>query len=184
MKLWARSDTGVAELVSLPDDVVPGRDVFPTSWVFVDVTGNADIRNGWIFGGETFSAPPSPTVDALRAPRMNDIELACAAAITGGFSSAALGAAHWYGSKLTDQANLDADMMAAASGGASTTTAIACSADGGSTWSRVSHTAAQIGQVWADFRAWRIACQEKKDGLQTEIAAATAADDVTGVDWT
>lgn len=182
MKLWARSDTGVAELVSLPDDVVPGRDVFPTSWVFVDVTGNADIRNGWIFSGETFSAPPSPTVDALRAPRTNDIELACAAAITGGFSSAALGAAHWYGSKLTDQANLDADMMAAASSTV-TTTDIACSADAGATWNAASHTAAQIGQVWADFRAWRIACQAKKRALQAQVAAAGDAATVASIAW-
>lgn len=125
----------------------------------------------------------SEILGSYATPRADVIEASCAAAITGGFSSAALGTPHWYGSRMTDQANLDADMMAAASGGASTTADIACSADSGATWAVTAHDAAQIGQVWADFRAWRVACQVKKRALQGQIAAAPDAASVAAISW-
>ena len=126
----------------------------------------------------------SLTFGQVQTATANALTRACAAAITGGFTSSALGTAHLYGSKTTDQANLEADMMAVSqTGGASLTVDLACSADAGATWAVVSHTNVQVGQVWSDFRAWRIACQAKRRTLQAQLAAATTVAVVQAIVW-
>jgi hypothetical protein len=65
---WARIDAGsvVGEIVSLPSNLVPGRDVFSPNWTFVQITtGNPQV--GWTYANGTFSAPviPTPTVAQL-----------------------------------------------------------------------------------------------------------------------
>ena len=193
-KTWARLiDGAVAELATFPAFLVPDApdaepialvpgQTLPDLWSD-DVTAVPGIQVGWLKRGDgTFAAPPWDGASA-KLLHGTAIEAACAAAITGGFSSTALGAPHWYGSQLTDQANLDADMMAAASGGSATTADIACSADAGATWAIETHSAAQIGQLWADFRAWRIACQVKKRALQAQIAAASDATAASAIVW-
>ncbi len=185
-KTWARlSGSTVAELQTFDAALEPGKDV-PALWTD-DVTNVPGIAAGWVKAGDgTFAAPffdPFP----LKTAVAEALSRACAAAIAGGYASSALGAPHWYASKETDQANLDADMMAAAAGGAAAnppvTADIACSADNGGTWTVVTHNAAQVVQLWGDFRAWRVAQQAKNRTLQTQIAAATTVDAVAAIVW-
>lgn len=181
-KIWARvANSAVIELLTVDAAFVPGTDL-PSIWTD-DVTGVADIAQGWIRAQDgTFAAPAASLADAT-IYKASVIRSACAAAITGGFSSAALGTAHWYGSNTTDQANLDSDLLAAATGGPTITADIPCSADAGVTWAPVTHTAAQIAGVAADFRAWRNAQRAKDWTLQAQIAAATTPDAVSAIAW-
>ena len=70
MKLYAHiADKGVREVISLHDDLVPGKDIFTVEFAadLVDITSLAPQPVvGWTFDGKVFTAPVSKPVD-LRA---------------------------------------------------------------------------------------------------------------------
>lgn len=142
----------------------------------------------WWDGAGFVSADPKLTPDVLltqaQAARVSVVTQACAAAIVGGFASSALGAAHTYPSKMTDQQNLmasvlDAFMNAAVDGW---TTPFWCE-DASGAWAWVPHTAAQIRQVGQDGKAAVLAAQSKAASLLAQIAAATTVDAVHAIAW-
>lgn len=181
-KTWARIEAGtVRETLIVNADMVPGEHI-PAIWTD-DVSDVEDLDIGWVKAADGTFAPPPIDLTALKAAQAAEIRFRCGAAIVGGFSSAALGEAHWYGSNETDQANLDFDLLSAATIGAAFASDIPCSADGGATWAAVSHTAAQIAGVAADFRAWRDAQRAKNWTLQAAIAAATTQVEVLTIRW-
>jgi hypothetical protein len=62
MRTYARVQDGVvAELLKTSSDVTQ---MFHPSLVWVDVSSNAAIREGWHFDGKEFSGPPQPSEPA------------------------------------------------------------------------------------------------------------------------
>ncbi len=104
------------------------------------------------------------------------LKTACDAAITGGFSAAALGAAYTYPSAATDQANL-AQTAAAAGGGM-----LMCES-AANVWSLVAHTQTQAQTVLAAFIAWRDKQRQQLATLIAEVAAAATPALVAAIVW-
>ena len=157
-----------------------------------------------LMGGQTFTfaapvspAPngtlvitpaPTPTAAQLlaqaQAAQTTVINAAAAAAIVGGFTSTALGAAYTYPSTLIDQQNLNAQVTASLLPGVDaswTVLQICCDAKG--VWAYLPHTAAQIQQVGLDAHASILGFRVKNATLQAQIAAATTVAEVEGVTW-
>ena len=131
---------------------------------------------------------PAPTAAQLlaqtQAAQISIITQACAAAITSGFTSSALGSAHTYPSGLTDQANLTANVLSSLLPGLpSTWTTPQLCQDASGVWAYVAHTAAQIKQVGGDGKAAILASLTKKANLQAEIEAATTIAAVQAIVW-
>ena len=112
----------------------------------------------------------------LQAAATTTLTAACDAAITGGFSAAALGGAYTYPSAATDQANL-AQTAAAAGGGL-----LMCESAAG-VWALVAHSQAQAQAVLAAFIAWRDKQRQQLATLIASVEAATTPAAVAAVLW-
>lgn len=127
---------------------------------------------------------PGPTLDQVKADQVVQINAACEAAITAGFVSEALGTAHTYPCKLTDQANLMASVSAAREPGlAATWRAPFWCQDADSQWSYQPHTTEQICQVGMDGYLATLAKLQRKGQLEQAIQSAQTAADVLSVTW-
>jgi hypothetical protein len=121
---------------------------------------------------------------SVKASQTAIVSAACQATIVAGFTSSALGAAHTYPAKPTDQQNLNASVVASILPGvaADWTTPFWC-ADYTGTWAYVMHTAAQIQQVGVDGKAEILACLTKNQQLAAQIDAATTVEAVRAINW-
>ena len=119
-----------------------------------------------------------------QAGRSSTLRAACAAAITGGYTSSALGAAHTYPSGPTDQANMAARVRASLLPNlpAGWVTPFWC-ADSSGAWSFAPHSAAQIQQADVDGNVWIIDCQSRLQTLLAQVSAATTVAAVQAVNW-
>lgn len=163
-------DAGVAPAV--PGLVIPAAGVVP--------------QLGWTYdaGSNTFS-PPQPSLAAAQATQTLVLTAACQSAITGGFTSSALGAVYTYPSTPTDQINLlgsvaDAQINSATAGWS---TPFWCE-DASGAWGFRTHTAAQITQVGQDGKAHVVACQTKLAALLLTVKSATTVAAVQAIAWT
>lgn len=116
-------------------------------------------------------------------------------AITGGFSSSALGTAHTYPSQITDQLNLHTATAASTLPGVSSTytaslwcetpavAATSTTAAVPASWAYTSHTAAQVQTVFTALQAWVQAQQTTHAGLIAQVNAATTVAAVQAVVW-
>ncbi|MET3446005.1 hypothetical protein [Ralstonia sp. 1138] len=134
--------------------------------------------------GNPFAVDPVSllTLSEVRAAQATEASTACAAALTTGFSSSALGTAHIYPSQDDDQRNLQSAVSAAIAAPSNWTTPIWC-ANSNDAWSFTPHTAAQVQQVNADWLAHRIATQQKYADLIARVNAATSIAEVQAIDW-
>lgn len=126
----------------------------------------------------------SISLTQAKATQLSRASQACAAAITSGFTSSALGSAHTYPSSLTDQANLVTHVMSSLLPGLPstwTTPYICCDASG--VWAYQDHTAAQIQQVGADWKAFLSSCLLKKKALEEKIKVAKTSEKVQAITW-
>ncbi len=130
------------------------------------------------------AAWPAAQLQAAQATQRALINASCVSAMTGGFLSSALGAAHTYPSTLTDQHNLSGSVVASLLPNLPSgwTTPYWCQ-DSAGTWAMVQHTAAQIQQVGMDGKAWITAQQEKLASLNAQIEVATTVSEVTAIIW-
>ena len=128
--------------------------------------------------------PASFPLAVVKARLASSLRAACAAAITGGYASAALGSPHTYPSQSTDQANMIASVCASLLPGlpGDWSTPFWC-ADPEGVWAFHPHTAAQIQQVGSDGKAAVVAAQTKLTGLLAQVTAATTEDQVIAVTW-
>lgn len=128
--------------------------------------------------------PPKPTAEQIKQAQLALVGAACAAAITGGFQSSALGKVYTYPSTQNDQANLNANVVSSLlpSLPANWTTLQICGDTNGK-WDYMPHTAAQIQQVGIDGKAAIMACLTKNAQLQAQIAAATTVAAVQAINW-
>ncbi|MBY4728346.1 MULTISPECIES: hypothetical protein [Burkholderia] len=148
----------------------------------------AESGTWYVVGGEmTQTAPVVPAAELLAAAQMAQIAMlttACSNAITKGFVSSALGAAHTYPASITDQQNLTASVLASIYPGlaAGWTTPFWC-ADASGAWTYAEHTAPQIQQVGQDGKTAILAALTKKQQLVDAVMAATKVTDVQSVVW-
>jgi hypothetical protein len=109
----------------------------------------------------------------------------CAGAITGGFTSSALGTPHTYPNDPTSQTNLMGSVLASMLPGvpATWTTAYWCMDTAGS-WAFQPHTIPQIQQAGADGKAWVLGCQTQLATMRSQAAAATTIAQIQAIVWT
>lgn len=121
-----------------------------------------------------------------KAAQSQLVSASCQAAIMAGFSSAALGTAHTYPAKPTDQANLAANVLSSLlpSLPSTWTTQQICATQAvPPVWGYVAHTAAQIQQVGSDGKAAILAFLIKNASLQGQIQSASTVAAVQAVVW-
>jgi hypothetical protein len=124
------------------------------------------------------------SIAAAQAAQIVVLLEACAAAITGGYTSSALGSPHSYGSQPTDQLNMAASVVASLLPAlpSTWTTSFKC-ADSTGKWAMRPHTAAQIQQAGLDGKTWVTACQNQFDALSAQVTAATSVAAVQAIVW-
>ena len=123
----------------------------------------------------SFSAPGSSLAQA-QSSQITLLRSACQSAITGGFTSSALGSAYNYPSDPTSQSNLNT-VAGSPSGGS-----LWC--ESGGVWAMKAHTQAQAQAVLASFVAWLNSCQTQLATLTGEVNAATTVSAVQAITWT
>jgi len=116
----------------------------------------------------------------LKKIAKQDINSACAKAITSGFTSSALGTQHTYQSEQIDQLNLIGVVTAGQDD------YFKCGvedADGNVTWNYEKHTIAQLQQVLQDGKVHKQGLLQKANTLKTQVANATTVKDVEAIVW-
>ena len=140
-------------------------------------------------GGKLVIVPaPTPTAAQLLAQAQQSqaatISSACAAAITGGFQSSALGKPYTYPSTQTDQSNLNANVVSSLLPNLpSNWTTFQLCMDSKGNWAYLPNTAAQIQQVGSDGKATILACLTRNATLQAQVAAATTVAAVQAINF-
>lgn len=127
---------------------------------------------------------PPPTLAQIKSNKVSALANSCASAITSGITSSALGSPYTYGSSMTDQANLSANVLSSVLPNlpAGWTTMQMC-ADSTGLWAYRAHTAAQIQQVGVDAKSAILALLVKKATLEAQVNAATDAATVNAIIW-
>lgn len=123
--------------------------------------------------------PIPPTLAEVQTAQIAILRSSCQSAITGGFTSSALGSDYSYPSDPITQANINS--AAGNPNGGSircTTTPTATS------WPLVAHTQAQAQGVLSSLIAWINNCQGTLDGLIAQVNAATTVSGVQAIGWT
>lgn len=125
-----------------------------------------------------------PSLDEIKTGRITALSADCAAAITGGFWSSALGEGHRYPSDLKDQINLMGSVTDSLLPDldAGWQTPFWCR-DAQGVWSWKMHTAAQIQQAGRDGKAHVVTCQTTLADLTISVLAATTSEAVSSVVW-
>lgn len=168
----------------LPDDLVTISQTDFNSAMARPAGSTLTVEDGQL----VIMPAPIPTAAELlvqaQAAQCANIDAACAAAITAGFQSAALGADYTYPSKLTDQTNLQANVLASLMPDLPQDwTCPQICADQQGSWAQRPHTAAQIQQVGLDGKAAIQTCLNKNATLQAQISAASSVAAVEAIQW-
>ncbi len=179
MKTYARIQDGVvAELFETDADI---NQLFHPDLVWKECGPGTQV--GDVFEAGLFSRPAIP-ISRLRDAKAAELDGACAAEIISGFTSAALGTAHTYPSKPTDQANLVASVVDAIDNSATPgwVTPFWC-ADASGVWEWRNHTAEQIRQVGRDGKTCILAAQSRNAVLQAQVALASTPEAIAAINW-
>lgn len=138
----------------------------------------------FVNGSVVIVPAPQKTLAQAKSDKIDALSTSCAAGITSGVVSSALGAPYTYGSSLTDQANLTANVLSSLIPGlpAGWTTQQLC-ADAGGAWAYRAHTAAQIQQVGTDAKSAILALLVRKETLVSQVNAAPDVSTVDAITW-
>lgn len=157
-----------------------------SSLMWVDA-GVSLVQAGWLYSPVTGAfSKVYPPLDEVRPQRIEYLRWQCRFAITGGFTSDALGAPHTYGSTDTAQSNLAHDVEDSRGADATWAAPIACATDAeikNLVWPVVEHTAEQVQKVMLDFRAHRVAMQDKLRKTLADVEAASTSEAVLDLEW-
>lgn len=120
----------------------------------------------------------------LKAMRIADLTDVCAAAVISGYVSAALGEAHTYPSKITDQINMMGSVTASLLPEVPEDwlTPFWCQ-DSEGEWAFRPHSAEQIQQAGADGKQYILDCQAHLAALSVEVTAAATVEAVLAIVW-
>lgn len=150
---------------------------------FYDQTSGAEVvvdTLGAVAANLAEMKPLAMALSELKTQQTASINAACAAQITVGFTSSALGAPHSYTCTLEDQANLIA-LLTAAAGGKFTCV------DSAGVKARPLHTDSQLRTVLTDGSNFKEPLLDKARMLKDQIASiqpsATALADVAAIVW-
>jgi hypothetical protein len=158
---------------------------WPEGTLVIETDGSVHIGFGYD-GSKFINQNPtgSQTLEDAQDAQVSANNVACAAAITAGFQSTALGAWYTYPSKVTDQQNLNASVVASLLPGIPATwvTPFWCQ-DSNGTWAYVYHTATQIQKVGQDAKGAILTLLNKNAQLQASVMAATTAQAVQSINW-
>lgn len=173
----------VVDIVSLEAGIDP-LSVF-SDQLQPTVCGN-DVQIGWLLNANKFEAPVAiaPSLEEVKAARIDVLRTDCEAAITRGFKSAALGSIHTYPSDIKAQLNLMGSVTDSLMPDLPSdwqTPYWVCDAVG--LWSWKMHTAAQIQQAGRDGKAHVIICQTALATLTATVMAAETPEAVAAVVW-
>ncbi len=181
MTLFVDTKTGIVTDIS---DGVQATKNADGSYSFVSATGEALV--GWPTTLVPYTPPAAPAMSLVQAisAQTNMLTQAAQVAMTGGFTSSALGSAYTYPSALTDQINLSASVTASLLPNlpSTWTTEFSC-ADSIGTWADRPHTAAQIQQVGVDAKTWITNQRNQLKTLLAQVAAATTVAAVQAISW-
>jgi hypothetical protein len=130
-------------------------------------------------------ANTSTDLQTAQAAQIQAITAACASAITGGFTSSALGAPYRYPTASTDQQNLSDAVMDAMldSNPDRWTMPIWCVSSRDGVWQKVPHNIGHVKRLGRDAIQARLAMRALKDELVAQINAATTVEAVQAVVW-
>lgn len=143
-----------------------------------------NYRSYRVVDGALAAADPDVLLDKAKTRQLEMLQNNCAASIVAGFESDALGKAHTYGSTITDQANLTANVLSSLLPGlADDWTTLQLCADADGVWQYREHTAAQIQQVGADAKTAILGYLTKKAQLSAQVEQSTAAPAVAAIVW-
>lgn len=191
MPLYAQFDPASSRVTGWYDTATAVYATLPAAAVLLEVSAAqwaarlAD-PSGWavVAGALVAWVPPPPTLAAVQAAQIALLRAACDAAITGGYTSSALGAPHTYPSTVLDQQNMIASVTASLLPGlaAGWTTPFWCE-DSTGAWAMAPHTAAQIQQAGSDGKAAVVAAQQHLATLSAEVAAAATTAAVQAIAW-
>ena len=121
-------------------------------------------------------------VESLSYAKTSQIALlrsACQSAITGDFTSSALGSVYSYPSDANTQTNINS-AAGNPSGGE-----IRCTlTPTAPSWPLVAHTQSQAQTVLTALMAWVNGCQNQLDTLIAQVNAATTVSEVRAITWT
>ena len=154
--------------VAVPIDFLPGA--------FTYINGVFAIANSAAYSQYCLTPAQNSKIASLTA--------SCAAAITAGFTSSALGSMYTYPSQLTDQQNLAANVLSSllpALPSTWTTPQMCMNAAG--VWEYVNHTAAQIQQAGSDGKTAILAALTQKQTLVNQVMTATTVTEVNAINW-
>jgi len=126
----------------------------------------------------------SVSLASAQATQIAALSASCASAIIAGFTSSALGSVYTYPSKIVDQQNLAASVLASMIPNLPTTwtTPFWCANSEG-VWARVPHTVDQIQQAGIDGKAAVEGYQAQNDSLAQQVSAATTIAEVQAIVW-
>lgn len=153
--------------------IIPGEGYQPLECALADRL-HMDAGGNWRTSG----------IAEAREAKLAVLSSACEAAIIGGFTSDALGAAHSYPSGITDQINLMGsvtDSLVPGLPDAWQTPFWVMDGDG--VWSWKMHSATQIQQAGRDGKAHVVHCQTLLAELTVAIQSAQTEDEVDGITW-
>ena len=173
------SKTGIMSKGTQDDSTWTAYDVPDATWLYLD--GNNNIQS------YTQAQIDAVALASDRAAQSAIVYKACADAITGGFTSSALGSPYTYPSNTTDQQNLAANVLSsllpAAQVSGWTTPQVCATQATPPVWAYLPHTGAQIQQVGNDGKAWIMSCLLKNKSLQDQIQLATTSAAVQVIAW-
>lgn len=150
-----------------------------------DVSGVPGLDRGWELLPDGSFVPFVPALDAARAERVRRLRFDCLHAITGGFTSTALGQPHHYGSTDTDQTNIGRALRASLtrSKDPAWTAAVPCRAAGEDADAFRPHTAAQLHALECDLHDVIEGARVRLDKLKAQVAQAPTVDIVNAIAW-
>ena len=167
------SNAVIVENVNAPAPFVPG------AYTYDSKTGTFAIIDQALLDAENVVLTQQAQNSKITA-----LTASCAAAITAGFTSSAMGPVYTYPSQLTDQQNLAASVLSSLLPSLPTgwTTPQLCMSATG-VWAYVNHTAAQIQQVGSDGKTATLAALIHKQTLVGAVMAATTVGAVNAINW-
>ncbi|HCK4809064.1 TPA: hypothetical protein N0H39_000531 [Pseudomonas aeruginosa] len=181
MRYYSKT-TGCTYLSNIHSDSIPGDAIPITEDNYLEVIANpptGKIRSHDESGLPILIDPPQLTLieqcKISHARQISTINLACEAAITAGFQSAALGAPHQYSSQLDDQLNLTGAILRGLD------MPYACRDEQGAKAFRL-HTAEQLRQVGDDFTLYKLQLLQHANELKQQLDLALAAGDAEAME--
>lgn len=171
-------DTDILHYPNLPDKADLLEIISQGAW------DNRFDATQYVQNGSLTTTGPNESLDSIKARRNQLLTAACQTYITGGYQSNALGSVHTYPSTTTDQANMQASVIASLLPNlpSNWTTPFWC-LDTDGNWSMLPHTASQIQQVGSDGKITITNAQIKLAQLLAQVAGATNASQVNAISW-